>query len=87
MAWPFAREDGTRWQPSGDAAVRVDAVMGGPVGHPTGFGAEARRAYFHALLRAQRDRSREGATQIADAFEALADAGLAAKARTIWAER
>jgi hypothetical protein len=71
----------------GDAAVRVDAAMGGPAGHPTGFRAEARRAYVHALLRAQRDRSREGVNQIADAFEALGDAGIAAKARTIGAER
>jgi len=71
----------------GDAAVRVDVLMGGPEGRPTGFRAEARRAYFHALLRAQRDRSREGVTQIADAFEAIGDAGIAAKARTIGAER
>jgi hypothetical protein len=71
----------------GDATVRVDAVMGGRVGHPTGFRAEARRAYFHALLRAQRDRSREGVNQIADAFEAFGDVGIAAKARTLGAER
>jgi hypothetical protein len=70
-----------------DAAVRVDAAMGGPADHPAGFRVEARRAYFHALLRAQRDRSREGVNQIADAFEALGDAGIAAKARTIGAER
>src|SRR5262245_53985907 len=67
----------------GGAAVRVDTAMRGPEGHPTGFRAEARRAYLHALLRAQRDRSREGVEQIADAFEALGDAGIATHARTL----
>ena len=60
-------------------------MMGGPAGNPAGFRSEARRAYFHALLRAQRDRSREGVNQIADAFTALGDAGIAAQARTIGA--
>ena len=52
----------------GDAAVRVDTVMGGPAGRSTGFRAEARRAYIHALLRAQREQSREGVNHIADGF-------------------
>jgi len=67
----------------GDAAVRLDTVMRGPSGYPTGFRSEARRAYIHALLRAQRDRSREGVDKIAASFDALGDAGLAAQARTL----
>ena len=67
----------------GDAAVRVDAVMGGPAGHVTGFRTEARRAYIHALLRAQREQSREGASRVADGFAALGDTDMAARARTL----
>jgi hypothetical protein len=67
----------------GDAAVRVDTLMGGPAGPPTGFRAEARRAYLHALLRARRDRSRAGVNQIADAFAALGDDDAATYARTL----
>jgi hypothetical protein len=67
----------------GDAAVRVDALMGGPGGQSTGFRPEARRAYIHALLRAQRDRSREGVNHIADGLAALGDVDMAAHARTL----
>jgi hypothetical protein len=67
----------------GDAAVRVDTVMSGPAARSTGFRAEARQAYIHALLRAPRERSREGVTHIADGFTSLGDADLAARARTL----
>jgi hypothetical protein len=67
----------------GDAAVRVDSVMGGPAGRSTGFRAEARRAYVHALLRAQREQSREGVNHIADGFTSLGDTDMAARARAL----
>jgi hypothetical protein len=67
----------------GDAAVRVDTVMGSPEGRPAGFRAEARRAYVHALLRAQREQSREGANHVADGFTSLGDTAMAARARTL----
>src|SRR5262249_51763192 len=67
----------------GDAAVRVNALMGvGPAGQFAGFRSEAHRAYIHALLRAQRGRSREGVNHVADGFAALGDADMAARART-----
>ena len=71
----------------GDAAVRVDTVMGGPADRSTGFRAEARRAYIHALLRAQREQSREGVNHIADGFTSLGDTDMAARARTLGAMR
>jgi hypothetical protein len=61
----------------GAAAVRVDGLTAG-CGHPTGFRAPARRAYVHALRRAQRDRSR-GRNHGADGFAALGDAEIAAR--------
>ena len=67
----------------GDAAVRVDTVMGGPAGRFTGFRAEARRAYIHALLRAQREQSRDGVNHVADGFTSLGDTDMAAGARTL----
>ena len=67
----------------GDAAVRVDSVMGGPARRSTGFRLEARRAYVHALLRAQREQSREGVNHIADGFTSLGDTDMAARARTL----
>jgi hypothetical protein len=63
--------------------VRVDTAMGGPAGRSTGFRPETRRAYIHALLRAQRERSRESVTHIADGFTALSDADMGARARTL----
>ena len=69
------------WEPMadvGDAAVRVKTVMGGAAGRSTGFRAEARRAYIHALLRAQREQSREGVNHIADGFTSLGDTDMAA---------
>jgi hypothetical protein len=73
------------WEPMaavGDAAVRVSALAGDP-GDMAGFRSEARRAYIHALLRAQRDRSREGVDRIADGFVRLGDRDMAARARTL----
>jgi hypothetical protein len=68
----------------GDAAVRVHTLMGGgPAGQPAGFRSEAHRAYIHALLRAQRDRSREGVTHVADGLAALGDTDMAIQARTL----
>jgi hypothetical protein len=67
----------------GDAAVRVDTVMGSSEGRVTGFRAEARRAYIHALLRAQREQSREGVDHVADGFTTLGDTDMAARARTL----
>jgi len=67
----------------GDAAVRVDTVMGAPAGRFLGFRAEARRAYIHALLRAQREQSREGVNHVADGFISLGDTDMAAGARTL----
>jgi hypothetical protein len=70
----------------GDAAVRVNAQMGGPAGQSggsAGFRTEAHQAYIHALLRAQRERSREGVDRVADGLGSLGDAEMAARARTL----
>jgi hypothetical protein len=67
----------------GDAALRADALARGPLGHPIGFRAEARQAYLPALFQARRERSQEGVTRVADAFDALGDADTAARARAI----
>jgi hypothetical protein len=67
----------------GDAAVRVNARMGGPAGDATGFRTEAHKAYIHALARAQRERSREGVNHVADGLDSLGDADMAAHARTL----
>jgi hypothetical protein len=67
----------------GDAAVRLHTRMGSPAGQSAGFQAEARRAYIHALLRAQREQSREGVNRIADGLASLGEADMAAQARTL----
>lgn len=67
----------------GDAAVRVNVLMGRPVDHSAGFQSEARRAYVHALLRAQREQSREGVDHIADGLASLGEVDMAAHARTL----
>jgi hypothetical protein len=67
----------------GDAAVRVDTVMGAPAGRSTGFRAEVRRAYIHGRLRAQRQHSRDGVNHVADGFTSLGDTDMAARARTL----
>src|SRR6185295_2188520 len=67
----------------GDAAVRVDARMGSPAGHSDGFRSEARRAYINALLRAQRESSREVVNHVADGFDSLCEVDMSALARTL----
>lgn len=67
----------------GDAAVRVHTLMGAPASHSDGFRSEAHRAYIHALLRAQREQSREGVQRIADGLASLGDTEMAARARQL----
>jgi hypothetical protein len=67
----------------GDAAVRIDALVGRPTGNPTGFRAEARQAYLRALFQARNQRSPEGIERVAQAFAALGDREMAASARAI----
>ena len=67
----------------GDAAVRVNTLMGAPASHVDGFRSEAHRAYIHALLRAQREQSREGVDRIADGLASLGETDMAAQARTL----
>jgi hypothetical protein len=67
----------------GDAAVRIDTRVARPPGGYTGFRAEARQAYLLALFRARDTRSPEGIARVADAFAALGDDEMAARARTI----
>jgi hypothetical protein len=71
----------SRWEAmadAGDAAMRVDALASSP-----GFRTAARQAYRRALFLAWRDRSHEGAERVADAFAALGDVEVAARARAI----
>jgi hypothetical protein len=63
----------------GDAALRIDALAG----QPTAFRAEARQAYLLALFRARDAGAPEGVTRVAEAFAALGDAEMAARARSI----
>ena len=75
---------GRRWDAMaavGDAAMRADALARGPLGHSTGFQAEARQAYLRALFQAHREGSPEGVIRIADALAALGDTDVAAHAR------
>ena len=67
----------------GDAAVRIDTLVGRPAGNPTGFRAEARRTYLRALFQARNQRSPEGIERVAQAFAALGDRDMAAGARAI----
>jgi hypothetical protein len=79
-----------RWEPMievGDAAVRIDALASRPSGHPTGFRAEARQAYLRALFQARAQRSPEGIERAAQAFAALGDVEMAARARAITVSR
>jgi hypothetical protein len=79
-----------RWEAMlavGDAATRIDALAGRRDGAPTGFRAEARQAYLRALFDARAARSPEGMHRAADAFAALGDAEMAARARTMTADR
>lgn len=75
-----------RWESMlevGDAAVRIDTLAGFPSGHPTAFRAEARQAYLRALFQARSAGSQEGIQRVAQAFEALGDREMAARARAI----
>jgi len=65
-----------RWEPMvhvGDAFMQIGAVAGSR----DGARANARQAYLVALMRAQRERSVDGALQVAEAFAALGDRGVA----------
>lgn len=59
----------------GDAAMRLERATG-----DTLFRAEARRAYLHALFRANAARSIQGLHRLAVAFGELGDAEVAARA-------
>jgi hypothetical protein len=63
----------------GDRAVRISELTG----DPTRFRAEARQAYLNALFRARAQRSAEGVSHVADAFERLGDAEVAQQARRL----
>jgi hypothetical protein len=79
-----------RWEAMvevGDAASRIDAMAGHPVGYPTGFRAEARRAYLRALFLARDVRSRDGIERVGQAFAALGDAETATLARAMTVTR
>lgn len=79
-----------RWEPLltvGDAALRVDALAREGRSMPTGFRAEARQAYLRALFQARAEGSEQGVHRAADAFAALGDAHMAARARAILAPR
>jgi hypothetical protein len=67
----------------GDAALRMDVMAGHSTGGPTGLRAEARQAYLLALFRARDARAPEGIARVAEAFTALGDAEMAARARAI----
>jgi hypothetical protein len=67
----------------GDAALKIDALTRIPESHPTGFRAEARQAYLLALFRARDASAPEGVARVAEAFDALGDVEMAARARTI----
>ena len=71
----------------GDAATRIDALAGRRAGTPTGFRAEARQAYLRALFDARAARSSEGVHRAADAFAALGDTEMAARAHAMAGDR
>jgi hypothetical protein len=71
----------------GDAAVRIDGLSSRRARVPTGFRAEARQAYLRALFDARASGSKEGMHRAADAFGALGDADMAARAHAIAGER
>jgi hypothetical protein len=78
---------GTRgWEPMvavGDTALCVDALMDPDEPAFQGFRAGARRAYRVALFRARGAHAPEGITRVADAFAALGDDEVAARARAV----
>ena len=80
-----------RWEAMvsvGDAAVKIDGQVGRATGgQPTGFRAEARQAYLRALFDARAAGADEGIQRAADAFAALGDTEMAARARAMTAVR
>lgn len=70
----------------GDAAVKIDASTGRPVGQPTGFRAEARQAYLRALFDARAAGAPDGIRRVSDAFAALGDTEAAARALKLLAQ-
>lgn len=72
----------------GDAALRLEASpRRDPAAHPGRFRAAARQAYLWALFQARSERSREGIERVAQAFAAIGDAEMAARARAIRVSR
>ena len=67
----------------GDAALRLDALVGRPHGYPSGFRAEARQAYLRAVFQARAQHAPEGIERVADAFAALGDRDMATQVRAI----
>jgi hypothetical protein len=79
-----------RWEAMvemGDAALRIDKLAGRAARYPTGFRAEARQAYLRALFLARSAGSTEGIERVAEAFAALGDAEMAARARAVAVEK
>jgi hypothetical protein len=70
----------------GDAALKVDALLSPAGPGLSGFRAEARQAYLIALFRARDAGAPEGLERVADAFSALGDDEVAARARSIRVE-
>jgi hypothetical protein len=67
----------------GDSARQIDALISPWVAQSSGFRAETRQAYLLALFRARDAHAPEGIERVADAFSALGDAEMAARARTM----
>ena len=63
----------------GDAAIRIDGLEE----EGMAFRAEARQAYLLALFRARDAGAPEGVARVADAFAALGDREMAARARAV----
>jgi hypothetical protein len=72
----------------GDAALRLEAsARRDPTAHPGRFRAAARQAYLWALFQARSERSPEGIDRVAQAFAAIGDTEMAARARAIRVSR
>lgn len=73
-----AAQRSRRWEgllAAGDALVRINQAAGGG----KASAARAREAYLAALLRARQEGSLEGVLQVAEAFDSLGDAVVAAQ--------
>lgn len=71
----------------GDAAARIDALARPAAGYSTGFRAEARQAYLRALLHARAAGSRDGIQRVSEAFAALGDREMSARALAMVGDR